>query len=166
MKTTIDIYIDKRATMPLLCWDIYTQFSLGNAYLNTSSVKSQEIAKLSNFASQFKWQNDIKSILNTNNYEALVLTDISKKILWVNDGFSKMTGYSKEFAKDKNPTFLQGKASLEKRDVIRKKLASELPFKEVIINYKKDGTPYDCEIYIIPLKADTTTHYLALERAV
>lgn len=165
MKNPIEVYTDKRAVMPLLSWDIFSQFSLANSY-TTASSKTNEIEKLSQFAFNFKWKNDIKSILETNNYEALVLTDASKKILWVNDGFTRMTGYSKDFAKNKQPVFLQGEASVEKRKVIRKKLAKDLPFKEVIINYKKDGSPYNCEVYIIPLKSNKTTHYLALERAI
>lgn len=165
MKTKVSKYAEKRAVMPLLCWDIYSQMSnhISNAGITD---KNKEISQLTRFANKFNWQNNIKKILTSNNYEALVLTDASKKIMWVNDGFTEMTGYSKEFAKDKQPTFLQGKESAKKRAVIRKKLSAELPFKEVIINYRKDGTPYNCEIYIIPLKTDKTTHYLALERAV
>lgn len=165
MKSSINNYIEKRAVMPLLSWDIYSQFALNNLY-QVNTEKSKEIAHLSRLAKQFKWENDIKSILNTNTYEALVLTDVTKKIMWVNDGFTKMTGYTKEFAKHKQPTFLQGKKSGEKRLEIRKKLAKGLPFKEIIINYRKDGLPYDCEVYIIPLKTNKITHYLALERAV
>lgn len=164
MKKSIEKHTEKRAVMPLLSWDIFSQFGLD--FLHTSSKKENEIKKLSALSLKYNWKIDIESILKENIYEALVLTDTSKKILWVNDGFTEMTGYSKDFAKNKRPTFLQGKKSEAKRQVIRKKLATELPFKEVIINYKKDGTSYDCEIYIIPLKTHKTTHYLALERAV
>lgn len=164
MKTRIDIYADNRAVMPLICWDIFSQY-LNKSY-DSYSKKELEIKQLNSFASKFKWENDIKSILSTNSYEALVLTDVHKKILWVSDGFASMTGYSKEFAKGKQPLFLQGEDSFEKRIAIRKKLAKQLPFKEVIINYRKNGTPYNCEVYIIPLKNDKVTHFLALEKDV
>lgn len=163
-KTEIDKYIDNRAVMPLISWDMFTQLSSDR--LNLDAEKSLEIADLNRFASIYNWKNNIKSILVNNKYEALVLTDASKNILWVNNGFTKMTGYPKSYAKNKQPVFLQGEASQEKRMIIRKKLAKELPFKEIIINYKKDGTPYECELHIFPLKSEKTTHYLALERAV
>lgn len=165
IKTIIDKYADKRAVMPLLCWDIFSQFNLKTSF-SQFTERNEEIIQLSSFANKFNWENDIKSILKTNSYEALVLTDIHKKILWVSNGFTKMTGHSKEYAINKKPNFLQGKKSFEKRIAIRKKLAKKIPFKEVIVNYKRDGTAYDCEIYIIPLKTKEVTHFLALERAV
>lgn len=165
MKTTIEKYVEKRNVMPLLCWDIFTQYALTK---NSDTTKQhQDLAQLLYFASKYKWQSDIKNIITTNEYEALVLTNLSKEILWVNEGFTTMTGYSREFAKHKRPDFLQGEStSIKQRLTIRKKLQKDLPFKEVIINHKKDGTPYKCEIFVIPLKNYETTHYLALERAV
>lgn len=165
MKSTIENYIEKRNVMPLLCWDIFTQYTLTKNSKTTK--KHQELAQLLYFASKYNWQNNVKQILSSNTYEALVLTNVSKEILWVNEGFTEMTGYSKEFAKHKRPDFLQGKStSSEQRLIIREKLQKDIPFKEVIINHRKDGTPYNCEIYVIPLKNNNITHYLALERAV
>lgn len=166
MKTTIEEYTDKRAVMPLKCWDIFSQFSVSLPKSIIQDNRRDELNQLLFFAKKYNWENDLKTILKSNSYEALVLTDVSKNILWVNDGFTKMTGYSKEFARNKQPSFLQGKNSEKKRAVIRKKLSKHLPFKEIIVNYKKDGTPYNCEIHVIPLKTNKTTHYLALERAV
>lgn len=163
-KTVIESYAEKRATMPLLSWDIFSQFS--TSYFRSISEKNSDRNELTYFAHTFKWKNKVSDILRNNEYEALVLTDYSKKILWVNEGFTKMTGYSKQYAKNKRPSFLQGKNSNEKRMSIRKKLASNRPFKEVIVNYRKDGTPYDCELHIFPLISENSIHYLALERAV
>jgi len=148
--------------LPLISGDIFMQ------HISNIPVKKDTI-ELLKFSKQYKWHNNIPSILKGKNYDALVLTDISKKIHWVNDGFSKMTGYKKEFALNKTPKILQGKDTLEStKERIREKIALNKPFKEVILNYKKDNTPYKCEVSIFPLYTNKkeTTHFLALEREV
>lgn len=128
-----------------------------------------DIDTLQQMSKDLDWRNDIKNILEENQFESLVVTDTSKKILWVNNGFEKMTGYSKKYAVNKTPAFLQGDETLDKtRKKIRKKLNNKTPFKEVILNYKKDNSPYKCELYIFPLYNvnNKITHYLALEKQV
>lgn len=150
----------------LLSADLYFQYL--DKLLKKADVNN-DIYALDNLAQKYHWENNIADILKENYFETLVVTDISKKILWVNDGFSKMTGYSKKFALNKKPSFLQGRNTLEKtRNTIRKRLDHQKPFKEIIVNYKKDNSSYKCELYIFPLY-DTNkkvTHYLALEKQV
>lgn len=49
---------------------------------------------------------------------------------------------------------------------IRKAIINKKPFKEVIINYKKDGSTYLCEIEAIPKfnKKGEFLNYIAFER--
>jgi len=76
-----------------------------------------------------------------------------------------MTGYSKKFALNKTPNFLQGEATeTETKKRIRTKLEHLKPFTEIIVNYRKDKTPYKCEVKIIPLYKDRVTHFLAIEK--
>ena len=78
-----------------------------------------------------------------------------------------MTGYSKKFAINKTPNFLQGENTLKTtKKRIRTKLELLKPFTEVITNYRKDKTPYKCEVKIIPLYKEKVTHFLAIERKV
>ncbi len=157
---------ENKLVMPLISWDIFSQFSL-NTIVNRNT-KNNDINQLLYFSNKLNLNKKMaSSILSHNRYEALVLTNKSREILWVNEGFTEMTGYSKDFAIKKTPVFLQGEATTEKKRLnIRKKLNEETSFKEVIINYKKDGTPYHCEIQIFPLVNNETTYYLALETAV
>ncbi len=131
-------------------------------------LEAKDLKTINFLAKKYNWKNNLKTILNTNNYESLVITDLSKKIVWVNDGFSKMTGYNKEFAINKTPSFLHGKETQDKtRKRIGAKLIKNKPFKDIIINYRKDNTPYKCELHIFPLFDDQkTTHFIALEREV
>ena len=96
-----------------------------------------------------------------------MLTNASKKILWVNNGFTEMTGYSKPQTINRNPSFLQGEnTSEEVKKRIREKIQNEEPFIEEIINYRKNGSEYNCEVRIFPLSGNSSMHFLALERAI
>lgn len=144
----------------LLSWGIQDLF-----YDNKTK---EDIKNLQTLANNFNWKNKIAKILNNNPYESLVITNTNKKIIWVSDGFKKMTGYDKEYALQKTLSFLQGKETSEAtKNSIRKKILANKPFKEVIINYRKNKSTYKCELNIFPLFSKSgTTHFLALEREV
>ncbi|MCM5663790.1 PAS domain-containing protein [Galbibacter mesophilus] len=163
-KITTALDLSSIKSMPLVSWDFFSLFHWERLQ---GLKKSAEIEQIQAFAEKFGWRNDIPSIFNSNDYEALVVTNSEQDIVWVNDGFVSMTGYSKKFAINKNPKFLQGEGTTESsRQNFKKQLLEDTPFKEVIVNYKKDNTPYKCEIKIFPLYSEQTTHYLALEREV
>ena len=102
-------------------------------------------------------------------YDALVLTDKKQKIVWVSGGFSNMTGYSKTFAIGKKPSFLQGeKTSLSVKKQIDYSLKSNNTFDGSVINYKKNGSLYNCQIVISPLynSKQEVKYYLAFEKEI
>lgn len=116
-----------------------------------------------------KVEASVVEILESAQYEALVVTDLNKKIVWVNNGFFDMTGYPKGFAIGKKPTFLQGKKTLaETKKEIRQLLAEGRRFEKVLVNYRRNGEEYDCHIDIIPLyNSDSSiSHFLAMEKEV
>lgn len=150
--------------LPLMSWGIF-----GSHYQKTSGKlkRDADIKEIRNMAMKLQWKNDLDAIFENESFEALVVTDMSKKILWVNDGFVEMTGYSKKFALDQTPEFLQGEGTTDKqKSEIRHKLSVNKPFTKIITNYKKDNTPYECELKVFPLYGAETTHYLALEKKV
>lgn len=150
--------------MPLMSWDFHSQNFTKKIQ---SAQREQDILKVIHLAQKYQWQNDIQAIFKQNEFEALLLTDHQQRIVWVNEGFTAMTGYYKKDVIHKTPRVLQGdKTSITSKGRIREKLNSNLPFTEIITNYKKDGLPYKCEVKIFPLNTDETTHYLALERQV
>ncbi|SKB49110.1 PAS domain S-box-containing protein [Salegentibacter holothuriorum] len=157
-----DIRISEIKLMPLRSWDIYNDY-----YAKQLAVIRQQhtIGIFKELAKKFEWQNDLDAVFKDKAFDALVLTNKEAKIEWVSEGFSEMTGYSSSFAVNKTPHFLQGEetdqAALER---IRHKLSRDEPFTEVLVNYRKDRTTYNCEISVIPLINENTTHYLALER--
>ena len=146
---------------PLLSWDISNE----NAIERISKAKRRmDIEKIKYFAEKYNWKNDISNLFLNVDFEAIILTNSLEKILWVNDGFTKMTGYSKKFATNKYPSFLQGeKTSIETRKEIKLNLQTGKPFELSVINYKKDKTPYTCNVQIFPLYTNKITHFMALE---
>ena len=143
---------------PLLSWDI------SNKEHSKKTKKDLDILKIHSFAKKYNWKNDIEKLFLEHDFEALILTDALEKIMWVNDGFTKMTGYSKKFAINKYPSFLQGeKTSIETRKKLKQNLQTGKPFELSVINYKKDKTPYTCQVQIFPLYSNKITHFMALE---
>lgn len=98
--------------------------------------------------------------------EATDLTD-GPYIMYVNDAFTEITGYSKEEVIGKSPRMLQGDLTSRKTlDDIRKALESGRAFRGELINYNKSGEAYWLDITIVPLKdaSGKITHYAAIER--
>jgi PAS domain S-box-containing protein len=148
---------------PLLSWDIYSEHIFK---FFKSLRKKKEVEKLLEFQSQFKWNFQIEETLFKNDYKALIITDKQQNIIWVNEGFKHMTGYSFASVKNKKPKILQGKNTSRKAlDKIKSQLQAESYCETSMINYRKDGSEYICEIKIFPVhnSKQKVEHYLALE---
>lgn len=151
-------------TMPLLSWDIYSEYRFSQL---KELQRNQDILNVKALAQKFKWNVDVNDLFKEESFEAIVVTDFNQKIIWVNDGFKEMTGYSRNETLNRTPGFLQGpETSLEVKERIRIKLSGITPFKEVIVNYKKNKETYECEVKIFPLFNEKTTHFIALEKRV
>ena len=78
-----------------------------------------------------------------------------------------MNGYYPKDVLGKSPKMFQGPLTSAKAlDNIKIAVKNQLPFKEIITNYKKDGSLYECEIKAVP-KFDAKgnlVNYIAFER--
>ncbi len=101
--------------------------------------------------------------------EAAPIDDPGPRIVYVNDAFTKMTGYSKNEVTGKSPRFLQGPlTSREGLNRIRKTLIAGEPCEIELINYKKNGEKFWLNMAIAPV-ADNTgkiTHFISIQRDV
>lgn len=154
----------KSIQAPIIGFDFYINyFSTEIEKLN----RERDISIVKDFADKFQWINNLDEIFKDETFETIVLTNKKQEIIWVNEGFKKMTGFSKSFALKKTPSFLQGVNTCKKTSTrIREKILANEPFKEIVLNYKQDKTPYKCEITVFPLSYKDTTHYIALENAI
>ena len=87
-------------------------------------------------------------------------------IVDVNPAFVAITGYSPAEAQGRSCRFLQGpdtdKASIQK---IRDGLAKQQEINVLLLNYRRDGTPFWNDLRIMPIrdKSDVVTHFVALQ---
>ncbi len=83
---------------------------------------------------------------------AVIITNPEGEIVWVNEGFTKITEFELEEAMGRKPgDFLQGEeTSLAVVKYMRKKLKQAVPFQCDIINYSKSGRKYWLRIQCQP----------------
>lgn len=84
---------------------------------------------------------------------AVIMLDTTSKITWVNAAFTRMTGYQFEEAIGKVPSSLLigEREPPEALHFINDQLDKCEPFQTEILNYKKNGEPFWCEVSIQPL---------------
>ena len=74
------------------------------------------------------------------------------RILFVNDAVRWITGYEPEDLVGKSPRVLQGKhTDRGQMAYLKRELSAGRSFRCQLINYRKDGTPYDAELFITPI---------------
>ncbi len=86
-------------------------------------------------------------------------------IVFTNPAFSTITGYAREEALGRNCRFLQGPdTDASCVEAIRMALSLEMPFRGLLRNYRKDGTPFWNELTIKPVfdDRDTLVNYVGM----
>ncbi len=111
----------------------------------------------------------------TNTTDAIVIKDVkplpngSLPVLYVNDAFSNMTGYSFDDVIGKATRFLVGPlTNKDERKKMQYYIDNFLPGKMEVINYRKNGDPFWVNISIFPV-ADNTgnfTHWVSIQKDV
>lgn len=95
------------------------------------------------------------------------------KIVYVNDAFTRHTGYSRDEAIGRSPRFLQGAGTERKKlDDVRHALQLHEGVKTEILNYRKGGEPFWIEMEIVPIAPERKeikeikeiSHFVAIER--
>ena len=95
-------------------------------------------------------------------------TDVKKaRILYVNPAFTRITGYSAEEAVGSNPLMLLGKLPDQvQMEAARIAISRGRPFRTELVNYRKDGTPFDVDWAISPVRdrLGQITHWVSVRR--
>jgi len=104
--------------------------------------------------------------------ESIVITDAQidlpgPRIIFINPAYTKMTGYTAAEAIGQTPRILQG-AHTDKSVLsrLRKNLEHGEAFHGEAVNYRKDGTEYDQEWQIAPIRdaSGTITNFVGVQR--
>lgn len=131
----------------------------------------QDITKSKQEEQQLKL---LESVI-TNSTDSVLITEAEPqnspgpRILYVNEAFTKMTGYTKEEVIGKSPRFLQGpKSDKNELDRLKRALLNWEPCEIEIINYKKSGEEYWVNFTVVPVADETGwyTHWISIERDV
>ena len=155
-------------SVPLIAGDFYLEhYHKLCSELNGTYLK--EVYQ--RMAQNFEWVTPIDEVAQDyNTYQAFIISDHQYSVVWVDQGFSKMTGYaSHEIVGRKPNKVLHGsQTKLAERDFFRAQLKTGQPFITQITNHRKNGEVYVCDVKIIPLynASQQLTHYIALEREV
>ena len=116
----------------------------------------------------------LKSIVD-NTRDAILVTEArpidepGPEIVYANESFLRMTGYTMEEIVGKTPRILQGpETDRDRLDEIRTALTRHEPVRVELLNYCKDGTEFWVEVDIVPLSDEngTRTHWVSVQREV
>jgi len=106
-------------------------------------------------------------VKNTSN--AVIVTDLERKIVFVNKAFTDITGYTSQEVQGRSPSILQGPETSERTlQRIKMKLESFERVNETVLNYTKSGEKYWIDLDIYPFLDDLgkPKHYMAIQNVV
>ena len=147
--------------MPLVSWDIYSQ------YLLQTNVVLRDVNSLHQIANKNQWKSvwDYKESLQDET--VIVVTDAQLKIVFASKNIEKMNGYEAKEVVGNSPKMFQGaKTDLQVSNEIRKAILNKVPFEKNVINYCKDGSVYNCHIKGFPVFNDKgeVINFIAFEK--
>ncbi len=158
-------YKNSRAKiLPILSWD------LSGSYFDKTCKDFDDLRVLKSLALRNRW-----SYKNTFNEEFLekeqviVVTDPELKIVYATNNIFNMNGYTLDEIKDKTPKIFQGKKTNSKINAtISKAIKKGEAFEATVVNYRKDGSTYNCWIKGEPIfnKKGKIVNFIAYEREV
>ncbi|NEN22149.1 PAS domain S-box protein [Cryomorpha ignava] len=111
----------------------------------------------------------------TNTTDAVLITEAEPfdepgpRIIYVNEAFTKMTGYEAEEVIGKSPRILQGpNSNKEELTKLGRSLRQWKPYEITTTNYKKTGEEFWINFTVIPVANEKGwyTHWIAIERDV
>lgn len=116
----------------------------------------------------------LESVVGNAN-DAILVTESERieepgpKIVYVNESFTRTTGYTSQEVIGKTPRILQGpKTDRAQLDKVRSALSKNEQVRLQLLNYRKDGSEFWVEINIVPVadKHGRTTHFVSVQREI
>ena len=101
--------------------------------------------------------------------EANPLHEPGPRITYVNQAFTRMTGYAPKEVIGRSPRFLQGPESDKKElEKLGRALKNYESYEITTVNYKKNGVPFWVNFSVSPVEDDTgnISHFIAIQRDV
>ena len=130
-----------------MCWDIFMEGFSRRMEL------ADDILQLNALSNRQGWQHelDMEHQLVWLNRTVLV-TDVGLNIVYASSNIFAMNGYTSAEVIGKKPSLFQGReTSADTKSFIRQSLEQRVPFSIDILNYRKNGDPYQCRLEEFPL---------------
>ncbi|WCL50197.1 PAS domain S-box protein [Leptospira sp. GIMC2001] len=156
-------YGEKNAYL-VVAEDITEQLAIERERSENERKLIEEEHRLKLFESVIKNTSD--AVLIT---EAEPISDPGPRILYMNQAFCDMTGYTQEEVIGKSPRMFQGeKTSKEELSNLKDALKNWQPHTTEILNYRKNGEEYWVQFSVVPVAnaEGIYTHWIAIERDV
>lgn len=147
-------------------------------FLKEHSKNAQSFKELNSFIEEIiKERDEFHKRLNlleraiSSDYDSILITTLElekpgPRIVYVNDGFTKMTGYTREEVIGKTPRILQGpKTDRDVLDRLKEHLKVGRSFFGYTVNYRKDGSEFINQWDIHPLTNENgeITHWVSYQ---
>lgn len=146
-------------SLPMLSWDVVHKLLW--------DIHPEVYEEMETLAEEYDWH--FTYFLDSYSHlkdHSVVITDKDLNIQCASENVHKMTSYENYELIGHTPGILQGKdTDGASKKMIRKAITDSLPFKARLVNYRKDGTEYGCEIHAFPIfnGQKETTHFIAFE---
>lgn len=149
-------------TIPVVSWDFQYLF------LNDIKDSFQDLIRFNAIATKSKWGSNDWNIESRLNNEVIIITDAKLEIVFASHNIVKMNGYIEVEVLGKSPKMFHGKETcLKISNEIREAVQLQQPFEKTVLNYKKNGETYLCEIKGFPVFniKGKLSHFIAFEKA-
>lgn len=94
------------------------------------------------------------------------VSTIDQPLIYVNDKFTQLTGYTAEEVLGKNCRFLQnGQADPKALNKIREAIHNGKPVCQDLLNFRKDGVPFYNRLLLLPFRQDDL-YYIGLQNEI
>ncbi len=154
----------KFGNWPISSLDFYASF------FDSVCRNMKDLKNLSSLSKHRKWETPFpfRHEIMDKNY-TVVVTDTNINIVYATQNMYLMNGYKPEEVIGEKPKIFQGKETCqETTQVISKAIKNRTPFEVVLVNYKKNGAPYQCKIKGAPIwnKDGKLVNFIAFEKEV
>ncbi|TAG12994.1 MAG: PAS domain S-box protein, partial [Sphingobacteriia bacterium] len=129
---------------------------------NTENKRGNQNEKKEMQAALVKSEDEVKrlALVAQNTTNSVSIADKDANIIWVNEGFTRITGYALEDVKNKKIGYSleDPKADERSKTKLLHALQNKLAFKEEFLTHTKNGTAIWLEVDCQPLFDETNTH--------
>lgn len=139
--------------------------------LSTTRARAEHIARTMTTALQASESEARKlALVASRTSNSVVITDAEGRIEWVNEGFTRVTGYELAEALGRRPgSFLQGpRTDPATIAYMRRQISRGEGFQTEIINYAKDGREYWIEAEVQPIRNESgqLVNFMAIQNEI